>query len=258
MSHLKNPRLKRLPATLATAILAGATIFAVATTAKGASHRAQAAAIDLTQTCSTRVEPGARSISRPWCRTRATSSSTSAPSTPTPATPENAAGRHRPEPLPHSGDTNNNGFLDPARGVDLLGLVHGADREDATNIVGVDAVSAEPGVRQRHRALRDRRRPAASARPDRRCQGSAGPVLIKKAGRQVRPAERPDGDPDGLAGQHAQRDGQLTAGLGGGKTNSADFYQGIFTILQGKAKAFMTLQLGAATSASAGAARRRR
>ena len=58
MSHLKNTRLRR-GATLATAILAGATIFAVATTARGASHRAQAASLDLTQTCSNRVEPGA-------------------------------------------------------------------------------------------------------------------------------------------------------------------------------------------------------
>src|SRR6186997_1363530 len=58
MSHLRNPRFRR-GATFATAILVGATIFAVATTARGASHRAQAAALELTQTCSDRVEPGA-------------------------------------------------------------------------------------------------------------------------------------------------------------------------------------------------------
>ena len=60
MSRRHGSRLKKTAplAALATAILVGATVFALATTARGASHRAQIAALDITQACSTRPRSG--------------------------------------------------------------------------------------------------------------------------------------------------------------------------------------------------------
>ena len=144
MSHLKNPRLRK-GATLATALLVGATIFAVATTARGASHRAQAATLDLIQTCSDRVEPGS-SIS-----IQATVQNTGdevliihyAAPTPMPAPPTTATDDFL--LTCQSGDTGTPGQLDPGETWTYAGSFT-APSEDVTNIVGVDAISTPGGT----------------------------------------------------------------------------------------------------------------
>ncbi len=241
MSHFKGSRLKKLApqAALATAILVGGALFALTTTARGASHRAQAVSIDLTQTCSSRVEPGARidvtgvvhnSGDEPLDVTAIDADA---------GTPDETGDdfsltlQSGVDPIPPSADATYGGSFT-------------APTEDVTNIVGVDAVStstqtpvsdlapcetdvvqqAQPGVIVGVKAV-------------------SGKVLVKKAGSNKfveldGQTEIPVGSQvDTLHGTVL-----LTAGLGGGKTNSSEFYQGLFTILQRKARgAFTTLRL---------------
>ena len=243
MSHLKNPRLMRL-ATLATAILAGATIFAVATTARGASHRAQAAAIDLTQTCSTRVEPGATIEFSAMVRNSGDQQLDISAIDADAATPENAGDDIDLKPLPHSGDTNNNGFLDVGEEWTYSSSYTAPAGEDVTNIVGVDATSASQesvsDIAPCETDVVQQAQPGQIAG----VKEVAGTVLIKEPGGKFVPLNGQTEIPIGSQINTLQGTVLLTAGLGGGKTNSGDFSQGIFTILQAKkAKAFMTLKM---------------
>jgi len=244
MSRPKSARLKKLaPQTaLATAIVLGAALFAVATSARGASHRAQAAALDLTQTCANRVEPSTSVGIQAVVQNSGDEILINIVIDADAGTPDNTADDFN---LTYqSGDTGNLGQLDPTEEWTYAGS-YTAPAEDVTNIVGVDAVSVGgtnvsdiapcetdvvqepvPGVIVGAREV-------------------SGKVLIRKAGSTKftdlnGTTEIPVGSQvDTLRGTV-----RLTAGLGGGQTNAAEFYQGLFTILQAKARgAFTTLRL---------------
>ncbi len=162
MSHLRNPRLRK-GATLATAMLVGATIFAVATTARGASHRAQAATLDLTQTCSNRVEPGSSISIQATVQNTGDEVLLIPPPGPDAdaGTPDNGDGRL----LPHVPERRqrHNWPTRPGRDLDVRRLVHGPGRgRDEHRRRRRDLDTGRDG-RQRHRAVRDRRHPAGSS-----------------------------------------------------------------------------------------------
>jgi hypothetical protein len=243
MSHLRKPRLKKR-ATLATAILVGATLFAVATTARGASHRAQAAAIDLTQTCSTRVDPGAAVDFQAHLKNSGDQALTVTAIDADAGTPENDADNIILTGLPHTGDTNNPGVLDPAEEW-TYSASFTAPTEDVTNIVGADAVAADQtsvsDIAPCETDVVQQAQPGKIAG----VQEVGGTVLIKEAGtNKFIPLNGATEIPIGSQVNTLNGTVALTAGLGGGKTNSANFYQGLFTIQQAKkAGAYMTLRM---------------
>lgn len=244
MSHLKNSQLKTL-ATVATAILAGVTLSAGATTARGASHRAQAASLDLTQTCSTRVDPG-----KP-IEVQAIVKNTGDENLLIPTPPDADAGTPDNDAdnfflTYQSGDTNGNQQVDTTEQWTYTGSFT-APNEDVTNIVGVDAVSTPSGTSVSDIApceidVVQQAQPGKIAG----VQEVAGNVLIKEKGTgKFIPLNGQTEIPVGSQVNTLHGTVLLTAGLGGSKTNSGDFSQGIFTIEQAKkAGAFMTLRLG--------------
>lgn len=244
MSRLKSPRLKKLTphAALATAILIVAALFAVAS-ARGASHRAQVASFDLTQTCSKRVEPlgrvdiqasldntGDEILKDVLVDADAGTSDTSADDFVLTLS---------------SGDTHNLGQLDPDETWKFTGS-YTAPAEDVTNIVGADADSlggtAVSDIAPCETDVIQKPVPGVIVG----AQAVSGKVLVKEPGtskfvKLTGQTEIPVGSQvDTLGGTI-----RLTAALGGGKTNSADFYQGIFTIFQKRERnAVTTLKLG--------------
>ncbi len=242
MNRPRSFRLKKLApqAALATAILAGATLFAVATTARGASQRAQVAAMDVTQTCGTRVEPGSPIQFAVVVQNSGDEDLNVQVVDADAGTPDNTSDDIL--LTAHTGDTDNDNLLDPTETWTYPGS-YTAPSEDSTNIAAVDAISvpgqasisdiapcetdvvqqAVPGVRVEVREV-------------------AGKVMIRKAGSTKfidlnGETEIPVGSQvDTLRGTL-----RLTASLGGGQENTADFYQGVFTILQAKARGAFTI-----------------
>jgi hypothetical protein len=242
MSLLKHPRLKKR-ATLATAILAGAMLFAVAATARGASHRALVAAIDLTQTCSTRVEPGANVDFAAVVRNSGDQVLTIVAIGANAGTDQNEADDINLKLIPPSGD-NGNGVLDPAEEW-TYAAAYTAPTEDVTNIVDVDAVAVDQtSVGDLAPCETD---VAQTAQPGQIAgvKEVAGSVLIKEKGtNKFVPLNGQTEIPIGSQVNTLNGTVLLTAGLGGGKTNSANFSQGLFTIQQAKkAGAYMTLRM---------------
>jgi hypothetical protein len=243
MSHLKNPRLSK-SATLATAMLVGATIFAVATTARGASHRAQTATLDLTQTCSNRVEPGSPISIQAVVQNTGNEILIITPPGPDAdaGTPENGADDFI---LTYQSGDNGNQLLDPGETWNYTGSFT-APSADVTNIVGVDAISTPVGTDVSDIAPCETD-VIQQAQPGRIAgvREVAGTVLIKQKGSNAFvPLNGQTEIPVGSQVNTLKGTVALTAGLGGGKTNSGDFSQGLFTILQAKkAGAFMTLRL---------------
>jgi hypothetical protein len=242
MSHLKNPGLRKR-ATLATAILAGATLFAVATTARGASHRAQVAAIDLTQTCSNRVDPGAKVDFAAVVRNSGDQVLTITAIDADAGTPDVTGDDIF--LVAHTGDVNNNNLLDPAEEW-TYPAAFTAPTEDVTNIVAVDAVAPDQSsVSDLAPCETD---VVQQAQPGKIAgvKEVSGQVLIKEKGtNKFVPLNGETEIPVGSQVNTLHGTVLLTAGLGGGKTNSGDFSQGIFEILQAKKSgAYMTLRLG--------------
>jgi hypothetical protein len=244
MSHLKNRRVKRL-ATLATATVVGATVFAVATTARGASHRAQVAAIDLTETCSTRVDPGKPIEFAALVRNSGDQLLNITAIDADAGTPDDTSDDINLINAPHTGDTNANGLVDPAEEWTYTSSFT-APTEDVTNIVGADAIAADQSsvsdIAPCETDVVQQAQPGKIAG----VKEVAGNVLVKEKGTNAFvPLNGQTEIPVGSQINTLKGTVLLTAGLGGGKTNSGDFSQGIFTILQAKkAKAFMTLRLG--------------
>lgn len=245
MSHRKSARLKkRAPqAALATAILVGATLFAVATTARGASHRAQAAALDVSQTCAQRVLPGTRIEIRAVVQNSGDEALDISAIDADAGTPDNTADDFSLTYL--SGGTPPSRHLEPGEEETYAGS-YTAPSEDVTNIVGVDAIST-PGQTNVSDIAPCETDVVQQAVPGEivGVKEVSGKVLIRKAGSTKfidlnGQTEIPVGSQvDTLHGTIL-----LTAGLGGGQTNSAEFYDGLFTILQSKAQgAFTTLRL---------------
>jgi len=243
MSHLKNSGLRK-GATLATALLVGATIFAVATTARGASHRAQVASIDLSQTCSNRVEPGSLITIQAVVQNTGDEVLLIPPPGPDAdaGTPDDATDDFF---LTFQSGDNGNNQLDPGE-TWTYGGSFTAPGEDVTNIVGVDAISTPGGTDVSDIApcetdVIQQAQPGQIAG----VMEVAGTVLIKAKGSNAFvPLNGQTEIPIGSQVNTLNGTVQLTAGLGGGKTNSANFYQGLFTIQQAKkAGAVMTLRM---------------
>ena len=227
---------------LAAILLAGFALLWVASTARGAANRQQAAAIDLTQTCSPkRVNPGATiSIQAVLANTGDVTFNAIAINADA-GTPLEDGDDFIPQL--QSGD-DGDGLLEAGERW-TYGGSYAAPNEDVTNIVDVDASAPgdvmvsdlaecdtdiiqqpEPGVIVGARAV-------------------SGRVLVKKPGEnKFVELEGQTEIPVGSQVDATRGVILLTSGLGGGKTNSSQFYDGLFTILQKRARnAFMTLRM---------------
>jgi hypothetical protein len=229
-------------ALLAAALAVSAVVLSVASTALGASGRQQAAAIALTQTCSQRVQPNARIDIEAVVANTGDQAFTGVTIGADAGTP-NASGDDF-VPQLEGGDTNGNTLLDPGERWTYSGGYTAPD-EDSTNIVDAEAFAPgdvtaddlaecdsdvvqrpQPGVIVGARAVRGR-------------------VLVKEPG--TGKFVELDGTTEIPVGSQVDTTRGvilLTSGLGGGRTNSSQFYDGLFTILQRKARnSFMTLRL---------------
>ena len=227
---------------LAAVLLAGFALLWVATSARGAASRQQAAAIDLTQTCSPqRVEPGARISIRAVLANTGDVAFTAVTISADAGTPLEEGDDFTPQL--QSGD-DGDGVLEPAERWTYGGSYVAPD-EDVLNIVDVDAAAPgdggvsdiagcetdvvqqpEPGVLVGARAV-------------------SGKVLVKEPGsNRFVELDRLTEIPVGSQVDVNRGIINLIAGLGGGRTNSSRFSAGVFTILQKKARnSFMTLRL---------------
>lgn len=229
-------------AALVVALTVGAAVLSVTSTARGASERQQAATIELTQTCTQRLQAGARIDIEAVLANTGDQSFDSVTLVADAGTP-NASGDDFVPEL-QSGDTNGNADLDPGERW-TYGGGYTAPDEDVTNIVDVEASAPgdvtvddlaecdsdiiqtpQPGVIVGVRAV-------------------SGRVLVKVPGTsKFVELEGTTEIPVGSQVDTTRGVIDLTSGLGGGRTNSSQFYDGVFTILQRKARnAFMTLRL---------------
>jgi hypothetical protein len=229
-------------AALAVVLTAGAAVLSVTSTARGASDRQQAAAIELTQTCSKRLRSEARidveavlanTGDQPFTRVTIAADA---------GTP-NVAGDDF-VPLLRSGDTNGNAVLDPGERW-AYGGQYTAPDEDVTNIVDVEAVA--PGgvilddLAECETDIIQTPQPGAivGVKP------VSGRVLVREPGTsRFVELEGTTEVPVGSQVDTTRGVIRLTSGLGGGRTNSSQFYSGLFTILQSRARnSFMTLRM---------------
>jgi hypothetical protein len=242
----RNRRHRRLllPATLGAGAVAAASILA-AGAAHGAGQRATAAAIDLTQTCSGRVQPNAT------ITVQAVVANTGDVQINIPpggiladaGTPVVQGDDF--SPTFAGGDSNQNGLLDPGESWVYNGSYQ-ADDEDETNVVDVEAVTVPAGEPIADLAACDTD-VVQQPTPGKIVGVSKiqGTVLVKEKGtnkfvRITPPTEVPVGSQvDATQGTIT-----LVAGLGGGRTNRSSFYSGRFLISQAKTRnAFMVLTL---------------
>ena len=254
--HSKTNRLSRvLTPALVAGTLVAAVILSATGTARGAGQRATAAAIDLTQTCSSRVQPNAT------VQVQAVVSNTGDVQIDIPpggvvgdaGTPFVDADDFSP-PFT-GGDTNGNNHLDPGEHWTYDGSYQ-VDGEDLTNIFEVEAqttVGAEP-----LNDLAPCETDVIQAPAPGKIVGVSkvnGTVLIKKKGTNKFVALRgPTEIPVGSQVDTTRGTIKLVAGLGGGRTNSSNFYSGKFLIQQAKKKnAFMILVLQGGNFRSCGA-----
>jgi hypothetical protein len=244
MNRAGSEPLKRLAPILAlcAGLLAVAAMLSLTTAARGASDRTLAAAIDITQTCSGRVQPSA-----PIEVGSTVSNTGDAPLTVTSiqgdaGTPDNVSDDFT--PTYQSGNNPPVETLDPGEQWVYAGS-YTAPTEDVTNNVAVEAVAPgsvdvsdiapcetdvvqqpAPGVIVAVRVVK-------------------GTVLVKEPGSNTFvELKGPTEIPIGAQLNTINGTVRLTAGLGGGRKNSSDFYAGVFSILQAKAKnAYTTLRL---------------
>jgi hypothetical protein len=245
--HLKRTRGWKglvLAAGLAAGAVAAASILA-AGSARGAGERATAAAIDVTQTCTHRVEPNAS------IQVQATVANTGDvqidippggvlgdAGTPLVDTDDFA-------PAFAGGDTNGDGHLSAGETWTYNGSYQ-ADGEDETDIVSVEAATfpAQDPISDLAACETDVVQPPTPGE----IVGVSkikGTVLVKKKGTsKFVPITPPTEIPVGSQVDATKGTITLVAGLGGGRTNSSDFYSGRFLITQAKTKnAFMVLIL---------------
>ena len=241
---MRTRRLRRLgvPAVLAAGLLAAAVVFALGTP-RSAPARAFAAAIDVRQTCTPRVKPRTR------VDIQAVLANTGDVQLTIPAGLQGIsadAGTPIDEsddfvPAFAGGDTNNNGFLDPGEHWTYTGS-YTAGTEDMTDIVDVDALGAG-GADVSDFANCD----TDVIQPPRPgvivgVNEVAGKVLVKQPGGKFVPLNGATEIKVGSVVDTTHGTIKLTAGLGGGKTNSANFNDGQFKIQQPRVKnAYMTL-----------------
>ena len=231
-----------LPAGVAAGAVAAASILA-AGTANGAGQRATAAGMDVTQTCSQRVQPNAT------VQVQAAVANTGDVQIQIP--PDGVLGDAGTPlvdtddftPTLAGGDTNGDGNLSPGETWTYNGSYQ-ADGEDETDIVSVEATAAGEPISDLATCETDVAQPPAPGE----IVGVSkikGTVLVKKKGTtKFVPITPPTEIPVGSQVDATKGTITLVAGLGGGKTNSSDFYSGSFLITQAKTKnAFMVLIL---------------
>jgi hypothetical protein len=245
MSRAKSESLKSMAPILALAagLLAALAVLALTSSARGASHRALAAAIDITQTCSGRVKPNTTvqvgaTVSNTGDTTLSNISIVGDAGTPDDTTDDFI-------PVYQSGDTNGNGVLDPGEHW-MYGGSFTAPDEDVTDNVSVEAIA--PGnidvsdIAPCETDVVQTPVPGVIVG----VQVMQGTVLVKEPGsntfvKLTGTTEIPVGSELNTVNGTVR----LTAALGGGHMNSSQFYDGIFKILQAKARnAFTTLRLG--------------
>jgi hypothetical protein len=244
MSRPISTTLKRVAprAALAVALTVGAAVLSVTSTARGASERRQAATIELTQTCPKRVRPGARIDIEAVLANTGDQAFTSITIVADAGTPN--AGGDDFAPQFQSGDTNGNTELDPGERWTFGGGFTAPD-EDVTNIVDVEA--AAPGdvivddLAECDTDIVQQPQPGVIVG----ARAVSGRVLVKEPGTsKFVELEGVTEIPVGSQVDTTRGVISLTAGLGGGRTNTSQFYSGLFTIFQKKARnAFMTLRL---------------
>ena len=239
MSRLMNTSVKRTAPRvgLAAALLAGFALLWVASTARGAPSRQQAAAIDVTQTCSPpRVRAGTTIAIQAVVANTGDVAFTA------------VAVRADAGTLPdgddfslqlQSGD-DGDGIFEPAERWTYVGS-YVAPSVDVTNIVDVDASApGDVGVNDLASCATDvveQPQPGViiGAKP------VSGRVLVKEPGENK--FMELDGQTEIPIGSRVDVTRgviALTSGLGGGRTNSSRFFSGQFTILQKKKRNAMT------------------
>ncbi len=244
MNRTRSEPLKRLAPILAlgAGLLAVVAMLSLTAAARGASDRTLAAAIDITQTCSGRVQPNAA------IEVGAIVSNTGdAPLTVTSilgdaGTPNNTSDDFI--PTYQSGDTNSNQIVDAGEHWVYAGS-YTAPTEDVTNNVAVEAVA--PGSVDVSDIA-----PCETDVVQQPVPGVIvgvkvvnGTVLVKEPNSKTFvELKGPTEIPIGSQVNTIHGTISLTEGLGGGRTKTAQFYAGVFTILQAKARnAYMTLRL---------------
>ncbi|HEY7149000.1 MAG TPA: hypothetical protein VH420_06100 [Gaiellaceae bacterium] len=258
MHRKKQRSLKRflVPATLAAGAVVAASILA-AGTAHGAGKRATAAAINVTQTCSHRVQPNTT------IEIQAVIANTGDQEIDIPAggvlgdagTPLEDNDDFTPTFA--GGDTDGDGLLSPGESWTYNGSYQ-ADGEDLTDIVSVEAVSVpdqEPlgDVASCDTDVVETPQPGKIVGIS-KVQGT---ILVKEPGtNQFVKVTGATEIPVGSQVDATKGTITLVAGLGAGRTNSSNFYSGQFKITQPKTKnAFMTLILQGGNFRSCGARR---
>jgi len=235
-------RLRRvgLPAVLAAGLVAAAVALG---TARSAPARAFAAAIDVTQTCSTRVKPNAQVDIQ-----AVVANTGDVVLTIPPGLQGIAADAGTPldesddfSPAYASGDANNNQALDPGEHWTYTGS-YTAGAADMTDIVDVDALGTSgedvSDLANCDTDVIQTPQPGVIVG----VQRVAGKVLVKQPGGKFVPLKGATEIKVGSSVDTTHGTIKLIAGLGGGKTNSANFNDGQFKIQQPRAKnAYMTL-----------------
>ena len=229
----RSGQLKRLarPLLLGLVALLGIALLGVANTARGAADRAQAASLDVTQTCTGRVQPQSR--------VDITATVTNNGDESLNITQIDADAGTDPVGddflLTFQSGDDGDGVFEPGEHWVYVGSFT-AGTEDLVNTVGVDAVGRTTGTEVSDLAPCnvDVAQPPVAGKLF-GVEAAAGKVLIKKPGGKfvalTGVTEIPNGSQiDTLHGTVA-----LTAALGGGRTNTANFYQGVFKLTQAKA-----------------------
>ena len=229
-------KLKRLvrPMILGAVALLGVAILGAASTARGASDRAQAASVDVTQTCSGRVEPNARVDITATVTNNGDEGLNITSIDGDAGTPDNFADDFI--PTFQGGDANGNGIFDPGEHW-VYAAFFTAGTEDLVDNVGVDAVGRTTGteVSDLGPCNTDVAQPPVAGRLV-GVEPAGGTVRIKKPGsKQFVLLTGPTEIPVGSQVDTVHGTVNLTAALGGGRTNTAQFYQGLFKIQQKKA-----------------------
>jgi hypothetical protein len=232
-----------LPAVLAAGLVAAAFVLALGT-ARGAPARSFAAAIDVTQTCTPRVKPKAQ------VDIQAVVANTGDVQLTIPAG-LNGISADAGTPLDESDDfvptlvggDDGDGILEPGEHWAYTGS-YTAGTEDMADIVGVDALGA--GGEDVGDAASCDTDVIQAPQPGVivGVQKVGGKVLVKQPGGKFVPLSGATEIKVGSVVDTTHGTVKLTAGLGGGKTNSANFNDGLFKIQQGRARnAYMTLVL---------------
>jgi hypothetical protein len=235
---MTNRRLRRfaLPAVLAAGSIAAALVFGFGT-ARSAPARAFAAAVDVTQTCTLRVKPKSTVDIQAVVANTGDVQLTIAPNltgiSADAGTPLDEGDDF--SPAYASGDVNNNQILDPGEHWTYNGS-YSAGTADMTDIVDVDALG--PGGADVSDLANCDTDVIQTPQPGVivGVQKVAGKVLVKQPGGKFVPLNGPTEIKVGSVVDTTHGTIKLTAGLGGGKTNSANFNDGLFKIQQSHAR----------------------